>query len=852
MRVRILIMCGRTLSAAGEVFRQKTNSVSLLCFNLNKLPTRQVHLPVLHAYIGETQIASPCSSGCSHRLTRGGCPITTYGVAAANGRPFDDVVAGRFSAKVKGAEWIRCLRTGRYAMAMNTETLAIPHLGAITEGSAYGEDTRVDWSSLRSAELALRITVDGKIYRCTKGGRWTRHGGPRLIVSGRFLQRHDVTDLEFVADDGDRLQVEARLETVAWPDRLGFILAAKPSRGTVPWRDAAMEISIAAGSGKLQQGWTLDEGKVWHYGQWRSVSVSFDPVDLTEVRTERAEVQAYEFPSGSRCRVERDEELGCFRVDLDRVDPIAPPGGSNPSNDAMERTRLVLTNPTDDAQPVRLIFEKRRFSQRIGTPITGVSAVLRDTKGNPTGIPIQLSKNWHRSRDSGAYDGQWFHGITQIHLPAKSTNELRLVMVYGHWGGLPAASHAQLSLIGWGGNQLWEQSALGSWGESICYDPLQAQANSTITDVRPLMVRSISRGKERWGWTANVGGGDFFRLFLPDGRRVPRSAVRPIYYRTGPCLTEVTHASQVGDGLRQKTTVSLARGDDIVRATYRIRLDVDQPTDFARFVIFQVGCDTYNYSGERRFAIGNESGRLKEWKTQWGDNTYRTQAAKWEGGIPWASLHEGVRGKNQDGGAWANRGIVLRKWNARLGGKAAAPWYAERGHNLGSRKSSTFDILPPPEVARLESGDFIEATFEHLVVPQSADDYYGPSASLRADLKQHANTWKMIHREAADRVVKMKQGTLQHRYPDIRIQTDDDTTAFELIGGVGHIPVTFVGLRSELGYELKIDDHPFEQSVHGNDFWQTDYDPGAKRWSRTYNIPAATKLRKITFASTAE
>jgi hypothetical protein len=27
------------------------------------------------------------------------------------------------------------------------------------------------------------------------------------------------------------------------------------------------------------------------------------------------------------------------------------------------------------------------------------------------------------------------------------------------------------------------------------------------------------------------------------------------------------------------------------------------------------------------------------------------------------------------------------------------------------------------------------------------------------------------------------------------------------------------------------------QSIHGNDFWQTDYDADTRRWSHTFNIP---------------
>jgi hypothetical protein len=38
---------------------------------------------------------------------------------------------------------------------------------------------------------------------------------------------------------------------------------------------------------------------------------------------------------------------------------------------------------------------------------------------------------------------------------------------------------------------------------------------------------------------------------------------------------------------------------------------------------------------------------------------------------------------------------------------------------------------------------------------------------------------------------------------------------------------------------LFIDDKPVDQSVHGNYFWQTDYDTSAQRWQITFNIPAA-------------
>ena len=68
--------------------------------------------------------------------------------------------------------------------------------------------------------------------------------------------------------------------------------------------------------------------------------------------------------------------------------------------------------------------------------------------------------------------------------------------------------------------------------------------------------------------------------------------------------------------------------------------------------------------------------------------------------------------------------------------------------NARGADTSTVDLLPPPGVTRLEPGDFVEATIEHVIMPQFAADYYGPNEALRAALGQWENTWRMIHREA--------------------------------------------------------------------------------------------------------
>ncbi|MBI5686603.1 MAG: LamG domain-containing protein [Verrucomicrobia bacterium] len=975
-----------------------------------------------------------------------------------------------FPSHTTNAPWRRVIQTGRYAMALDTETLRIPHFGAVRGGLGYAAAARADnraWQRLPPAKLALCLTANGKTYHCTAGGKWSNFTGPRLVESGRFLQRADVTGLVFAADDGARLNVEARFETVAWPDRLALILTARPGLLAIPagescfgrvgggfgldgtnhlefphspeldperftlefwafvptdfqasertspwlvcknhheqaegnygivilnghpqarlnigggrdnmfvvdsrarlkveqwnhlamsydgdtlrlyvngepsgerkigrkrvpgreglafgrrqdncgdgyhlrgvvdeirfydralaaseirerfqkpetglkpvrewsfrangvaaeskpseqWNDAAMEISLTTRGGTLRQRWTSPKGRTWNATEWHETALAFDPMSFqTTDPASVVTVQTAEIPSGTARPVDYDAARGWHRVNLDGIEPIVPAGGPEKSNDAIERVKLTLSNPSDREHTARLLFEKTSggLRQRIGAAITGMSAILRDSNGQPTGIPVQLSKNWHNRPEGGVYAGQWFHGFSQVRLPPRENVELELTLAYGHWGGVAAASHAQLCLIGWGSNQLWDQSALGSWGESICYEPDQAQAQCAVLDVRPVMVRSMANNQQ-WNWTHNVGGGDFFRLFDAAGNRVFPGRMRTAYERHGPCLTEVTYAGRLGDGIEHAATVSLARTDDIVRGIYRLRLDVRKATNFSRFVIFQIGADTYSYTGERKMALGNETGLIKEWPTQWGGGVYRTEPMLCAGRVPWMSLHEADevfhsrsrqasplpgRDAKKPEGAWANRGIVIRSWKARLGGKPAAPWAAEHGVKARGMDTSTLDIVPPPGVAWLNPGDFVEATFEHVIVPQFAAGYYGPNEALRAALKAGENTWRMIHREAVgnDRHVRMKTGKLESLYPAVKVRASNDDAEFTLTGGLGYVPVTFTGLTSSRGHELLLDGRPMNQSVHGNDFWQTDYDPLTRRWSRTYNIPVS-------------
>ena len=156
-----------------------------------------------------------------------------------------------------------------------------------------------------------------------------------------------------------------------------------------------------------------------------------------------------------------------------------------------------------------------------------------------TGLPVQLSKNWHYPMLGTYFRGSMLLPAT----PGKSSYTLRLV--YGFYGSLPSVSHAQLSLVGYGGFGRWDQLAIGCWGETFCLDMDLSCVPQVVTDVRMLMARNGKDGKS-WSWTDAGWGGDWLRVNNEEGKQHFFSAMKTAYHAHGPCLSEVHYDGSYG------------------------------------------------------------------------------------------------------------------------------------------------------------------------------------------------------------------------------------------------------------------------------------------------------------------
>ena len=667
---------------------------------------------------------------------------------------------------------------------------------------AYG-DRRLMFDTRRvrpvDGKWECAIVADGKRYACSgrTEGADEFFQPVRFVEAGRFFQRVAIEELQFTSDDGSLLPSTARLEILTWPDRLAYRL------------ECADDVTL-----ELRFGDKKVNGR--------------KAVLLAVENPQRAAVVE------SELHVTLDATLGCHRIALPEKPWSNASGTYYPEEhlDRVDRWRVSLRNDGDSPTVAPLMF-----TQQHHLPITGFTPLLCDPDGTPTGLPVQLSKNWHQRPEKGRvpHDGAWFHGFAWVRVPPRSKRDFVFQMVYARYGGVFAASHSQLSLIGWGHNQFWDEAAVGSFGESICFEPGRVQRRCFITDIRPLMTFPREANPKRWGWAENCGGGDFLMWIDAAGRYQSQKGTRVDYRSHGPCLTDVSyHEQSAGGEIDARIDVSLPATNDHLRTFIRLRYDVRKLVRWQRLAFFQLGADFYNDVPARRVAVGDITGLREEWKPRLAKDEYDRRSLPLTGAHPWVSIHGVDQSQLTKGHAAASRGLIVRSWKAVLGGKDAAPHLSAFCTEWGKNNHRTsLELSPPPDVVALQPGDFVEAELELVVFPADPAAYYGPDSSFLAALKTHADTWSLVHREAARNALQVtaQRGAVLRPYPLVIAADDQQQAKVALSSPTGHLPVTFVGLTQPRGHVIQVDG----QAV---DRWQTDWDHETQRWRISCNVPA--------------
>lgn len=608
-----------------------------------------------------------------------------------------------------------CFQSGYYGFVFDTKNIDFLHFGKLQHSLTYSQAAAADNTlvmSLDKAELGLTVKVDGAKYLCigqsgTDKKPEYKYVPQRIIQSGKYLQHFDVNYLNFEDSKGNKLKAQGRIEVIAWPERCCIILELTPQEIL---KNVEIDLVLSAGGKNIVSQHTKKQ--LISTGKPEKLSAV---VDFSKTQGEGLDISVTN-PNQNGSHAEYDDFYGAYIINI-------PPGSLKkiPPPAEPEIFKLTLKNSTNKLKKGRLYFRTHETDK--SPALVGVTPTLTDTQGCPLGIDLQISKNWHKyPNEKTLYEGSWFHAYTVVSIEPGKEYHWQYRLINGVWGSIPSVSHAQLSLAGYGGHQLWDQVAIGNWGESITYDPEVGLFRSFIDDVRPLMVWSMdTRKKTKWSWTNNVGGGNFLIYESEEGKQQPVIAVKSEYDMIGPNLTKVTYHGFTSDrAISCRMTAMTARTDDINRNWHKFRYDVLKPVTFARLAFYQMGADRYNINLFENMAAGNENGLLKEWQPERGGLNYSIKGKPIVGKNSWFSIHGAKKNKYEDrGGALANRGLIIRSWKAKLGGRNVKyPCYSVFGTE-DRIKSANFEISPPISVEKLLPGDYVECELVFAVFPSS-------------------------------------------------------------------------------------------------------------------------------------
>jgi len=717
------------------------------------------------------------------------------------------------------------IETSQYGFTLDLADFNRVRFGVLDNSRAYEQALVHKAEKLRqlpAAQLLIEVEIDGVRYRacsCKAGkAEGVKHlQDVRMWESGRYVQHYDILELDLRSARGQVLACAADLDIVAWPGSLTFNLNISPNQ---PCHNAVLRLGLTSEAGTWNQE-AMVEGQ-WQEDETETVSLTCRVPTAMQISHAAIRVSA---ENGQRFPVRFDDSKDCYVASVNRLQRTWPTGYTDIRH--YDEFRIAV-DPSDSNEAVPFLLDLRPPAN-----ITGLCPILCDKEGRPTGIPVQLSKNWHY-KPMGAYL------MAYTMLPADQAASYILRVVYGFYGTLPSASHAQLSLIGYGGNGRWDQLAIGCWGETICFDMDMSLVDVAVTDIRMLMARKGINGRQ-WGWTEAGWGGDWLNVQAEDQEKYFWTDLKTAYLSQGPCLTEVKYQGYYGRNREVdfQARIQTLRTGDYSRSFQRLSYTFTREVSALKIWLFKLG-RTYHYHSPH-IAYGNAEGLLaqEDAPDTLKANDLVLDRVTLAGPSPhWVAFPGATHTKGDKPNGY--RALIIRQYRVAVGDKTytrpilSAPVYQANPTNLD------IELLPP--VSEFGAGDHIELDLELITLPRQAEDYYGPNEAFRQHVAENPNSWKTTYREAIgnDLDVRVSGGKVMQTYPLV-IQVEQPEVTVTINGGVGAVPIQFKGLSSNTGrrlYQIVNGERvPFDQSVHGNDYWQTDYDPVTDSYSMIFNLP---------------
>lgn len=303
-----------------------------------------------------------------------------------------------------------------------------PQEGMPYKDSLNGE-CRERMDRLQKEELTIQIIVGDNVYPATNATE-----NPRLWEAGKIAQHFDFQGLQFEGLES----LDSCLSVVVWPDSFTFKVDIKGSdeKGLQPLMEG-FDVKIQL------QDWVVDKSfdprqtpdqKKFSVNLACNLTSNLDKLMDPEYGID---IDAVAWHEKVALKTNFNEDFNCFFTNLGKGLPRPFKGNWTDIRD-YDEIGVTIQNKGSSMVYVPIVF----YIERLANP-TGVCAIVCDEKYRPTGIPIQVSKNWH-IHGFPAYG--YFYSYLPVNAGATATYQIRLA--YGFYGSLPSASHGNLSLVG--------------------------------------------------------------------------------------------------------------------------------------------------------------------------------------------------------------------------------------------------------------------------------------------------------------------------------------------------------------------------------------------------------------------
>lgn len=762
--------------------------------------------------------------------------------------------------KLDGRGWLICKNenewgTGHFGIALMHGEQAVAVMN--NAGGARKEVMIPDPDRLKvDTWFHLVLTYDGKVMRfyingAEKGNKTIgiarQKGNGHLRIGQRADGKsvvskgvYDQVRLWNRALSADEVKMHWQAPD-ALSNRNGLVLEKtfdeKESKAQADWQDVKLRLALKTDAHNWKEE-KIVKG-VWKLGEKKQISLNCNLDDLydTDRNVSGTLTSTYQ---NQRFPIAFDPIMNCYVGEVKGLERSFASGYVKITD--YDEFDLVLDCSENSPEPVPFLFYLKGPAN-----VTGLVPILCKPDGTPTGIPVQLSKNWHNRA---------IHSYLRAYalIPVKQGRKhYRLRVAYGFYGSIPSASHGQLCLLGGkgGGGQRWDQLALACGGESLCLDIDQSLTDMVMTDIRIPLGRFGKDGNP-WGWTEGGWGGEWLGVF--DGQaKLPMAGMKAAYQSHGPCLTDVRYSGAYGSdrAVLLDAKVEFPRSDDYARTFQKVNYRFQKELSAEGSYLHRL----YPAVPDNLIAYGNADGLLGEVRVaanaKKGDvlipPTEMTGPGPW-----WVAFPE--REKSIYTGGWKESGwvgypaIIIRDYKASFGGKPSKTIWLTATQTENSWRKPGVDtrFVAGPDVTTYKQGDYVEMDLEWAHLVAVADNYGWNNQAYIKALQDNPNSWKVAHREAVGNDIKVtvEGGKLLQKLPVV-IQANKPEVTVTIQGGVGHLPIRFEGLKTPDNYVVyEIVDGKKElldQSVHGKDYWQTDYDSGTGTYKMSFNLPVDGK-----------